>query len=115
MTSIFVKEGLLSFLFKNDADNSYQLEDKSFIVFEMDEIKDNKLLLSIMLHMISEAIQKVVWSDKDTRGVVFFDEFAKMLKFPEVLSSAEYFFQAGRKQKRIHRDCASITRSITKE
>lgn len=98
MTSIFVKDGLLSFLFKDDEDKSYQLEDKSFIVFEMDEIKDNKLLLSIMLHMISEAIQKVVWSDKDTRGVVFFDEFAKMLKFPEVLSSAEYFFQAGRKQ-----------------
>ena len=98
MTSDFVKDGLLAFLFKDDEDNSYKLEDKSFIVFELDEIKDDKLLLSIMLHMISEAIQKVIWTDKDTRGVVFFDEFAKMLKFPEVLSSTEYFFQAGRKQ-----------------
>ena len=31
--------------------------------------------------------------------MIFFDEFAKMLKFPSVLSSAEYFYQAARKQE----------------
>lgn len=96
--SEFVGEGMYSFLFENTEDSSYQIEGKKFVVFELDEVKDNSLLLTIMLHLISDAIHKVVWKDRSTRGVVFFDEFAKMLKFPNVLSSAEYFFQAARKQ-----------------
>lgn len=99
ITSEFVGDGLYSFLFSESTDESHKIEGKKFIVFELDEIKDNAVLLSIMLHMIHEAVDKVVWKDRGTKGIIFFDEFAKMLKFPSVLSSAEYFFQAARKQE----------------
>ena len=99
ITSEFIGKGIYSFLFEAKTDDSYKIEGKKFIVFELDEIKDNHVLLTIMLHMISEAVQKVVWKDRSTKGVIFFDEFAKMLKFPSVLSSAEYFYQAARKQE----------------
>ncbi|PKK91588.1 MAG: hypothetical protein CVV62_00875, partial [Tenericutes bacterium HGW-Tenericutes-7] len=99
ITSEFIGRGIYSFLFEAKTDDSYKIEGKKFIIFELDEIKDNQVLLTIMLHMISEAVQKVVWKDRSTKGVIFFDEFAKMLKFPSVLSSAEYFYQAARKQE----------------
>jgi conjugal transfer ATP-binding protein TraC len=97
--SEFVGSGMYAFLFDSNQDESFRIEGKKFIVFELDEVKDNATLLTIMLQLIVEAIQKVVWKDRSTRGVVFFDEFAKMLKFPNVLSTAEYFFQAARKQE----------------
>ena len=99
IASEFVNNGIYSFLFSSETDESHKIEDKKFIVFELDEVKDNHVLLSIMLQMISIAIQSVVWKDRSTKGVVFFDEFAKMLKFPSVLSTAEYFYQAARKQE----------------
>lgn len=99
IASEFIGHGIYSFLFKDNKDTSSRIEDKKFVVFELDEVKDNHVLLSIMLQMISIAVQNVVWKDKSTKGVVFFDEFAKMLKFPSVLSTAEYFYQAARKQE----------------
>lgn len=99
ITSEFIGRGIYSFLFDAKTDESHRIEGKKFVVFELDEIKDNHLLLTIMLHMISDAVQKVVWKDRSTKGVIFFDEFAKMLKFPSVLSSTEYFYQAARKQE----------------
>jgi type IV secretory pathway VirB4 component len=99
ITSEFIGEGIYSFMFDNVSDSSHKIEGKKFIIFELDEVKDNHILLTIMLHMISEAVQKIVWKDRSTKGVIFFDEFAKMLKFPTVLSTAEYFYQAARKQE----------------
>jgi type IV secretory pathway VirB4 component len=99
ITSEFTGDGIYSFLFASSSDESYKIEDKKFIIFELDEVKDNHVLLSIMLQMISIAVQSVVWKDRSTKGVIFFDEFAKMLKFPSVLSTAEYFYQAARKQE----------------
>lgn len=99
ITSEFIGKGIYSFMFTETSDVSHRIEGKKFIIFELDEVKDNHVLLTIMLHMISEAVQKVVWKDRSTKGVIFFDEFAKMLKFPTVLSTAEYFYQAARKQE----------------
>lgn len=98
IASEFVENGIYAFLFENETDESHKIEGKKFIVFELDAIKDNHVLLAIMLQMISIAIQNVVWKDRSTKGVVFFDEFAKMLKFPSVLSTTEFFYQAARKQ-----------------
>ncbi len=99
ITSEFIGNGLYAFLFQAKTDESEKIEGKKFIVFELDDIKENPLLLTITLHMISEAINKIVWRDRTTKGVILFDEFAKMLKFQSVLSSAEYFYQASRKQE----------------
>lgn len=98
ITSEFVGNGSLSFLFNDSSDISKNIYDKKIIIFELDEAKDNHVLLGILIQMINVVIQNTVWKDRTKKGVVFFDEFAKMLKFPTILSTAEYFFQAARKQ-----------------
>ncbi len=97
--SEYVQGGLYSFLFETGKDQSYRLEEKKLIVFELDEVRDNQMLLSVMLKLIKTAIQRTIWSDKSHRGIILFDEFAKQLKFPNVLKSVEFYYQAIRKQE----------------
>jgi len=97
--SEYVGDGLYSFLFRASKDRSYRLEDKRLIVFELDEVKDNKEILSVMLKLIKTAIQRTVWRNREERGIILFDEFAKQLKFDNVLESVEFYYQAIRKQE----------------
>ncbi|MCR9228352.1 MAG: TraG family conjugative transposon ATPase [Flavobacteriaceae bacterium] len=97
--SEYVGEGLYSFLFGASKDRPYRLEDKRLIVFELDEVKDNKEILSVMLKLIKTAIQRTVWRNRGERGIILFDEFAKQLKFDNVLEGVEFYYQAIRKQE----------------
>lgn len=97
--SEYVEGGLYSFLFETSEDQSYKIEDKRLIVFELDEVKDNKEILSVMLKLIKTAIQRTIWKNKGEKGIILFDEFAKQLKFPNVLESVEFYYQAIRKQE----------------
>ena len=97
--SEYVGDGIYSFLFEADEDQSYKIEDKRLIIFELDEVKDNKELLSVMLKLIKTAIQRTIWRNKKERGIILFDEFAKQLKFENVLESVEFYYQAIRKQQ----------------
>ncbi|MFT7032576.1 MAG: conjugal transfer ATP-binding protein TraC [Cyclobacteriaceae bacterium] len=97
--SEYVDGGLYSFLFAMSEDQSYKIEDKRLIVFELDEIRDNKEILSVMLKLIKTAIQRTIWRNKEEKGIILFDEFAKQLKFPNVLESVEFYYQAIRKQE----------------
>ncbi|MDE3742111.1 TraG family conjugative transposon ATPase [Maribacter polysaccharolyticus] len=96
--SEYVGDGLYSFLFEVRKDQSYKLEDKGLIVFELDEVKDNKEVLSVMLKLIKSAIQRTIWHNRSEKGIILFDEFAKQLKFENVLESVEFYYQAIRKQ-----------------
>ncbi|MFD2586070.1 TraG family conjugative transposon ATPase [Croceitalea marina] len=96
--SEYVDNGLYSFLFASSEDQTYRLEDKRLIIFELDEVKDHKELLSIMLKLIKTAIQRTIWRNRSERGIILFDEFAKQLKFGNVLESVEFYYQAIRKQ-----------------
>ncbi len=96
--SEYVNDGLYSFLFSLSEDQTYKIEDKRLIVFELDEVKDNKEILSVMLKLIKSAIQRTIWRNKAERGIILFDEFAKQLKFENVLESVEFYYQAIRKQ-----------------
>ena len=96
--SEYVGDGLYSFLFEVNEDQTYKLEDKRLIVFELDEVKDNKEILSVMLKLIKSAIQRTIWRNKAEKGIILFDEFAKQLKFENVLESVEFYYQAIRKQ-----------------
>ncbi len=99
LMSEFEDGGTYDFLYKDENNsNLTKIKDKNIIVFELDEVKDNELLLSIMLQLISSAINEVVWKDKSKKGFVFFDEFAKQLHFRGVLDKIAFFFQAIRKQ-----------------
>lgn len=96
--SEYVEEGLYSFLFSSQADQSHEMEEKQLIIFELDEVRQNKELLSIMLKLIKTAIRRTIWQDRSKKGIILFDEFAKQLKFADVLESVEYYYQAIRKQ-----------------
>ncbi|WP_127142142.1 TraG family conjugative transposon ATPase [Flagellimonas marinaquae] len=96
--SEYVQDGPYSFLFNTGADQTYTIEDKSLIIFELDEVRDNKEILSVMLKLIKSAIQRTIWRNRSERGIILFDEFAKQLKFPNVLESVEFYYQAIRKQ-----------------
>ncbi|MDT0687349.1 TraG family conjugative transposon ATPase [Salegentibacter sp. F188] len=96
--SEYVGDGLYSFLFEISEDQTYKIEDKRLIVFELDEVKDNKEILSVMLKLIKSAIQRTIWKNKAEKGIILFDEFAKQLKFENVLESVEFYYQAIRKQ-----------------
>lgn len=96
--SEYVNDGLYSFLFEVSEDLTYKIEDKRLIVFELDEVKDNKEILSVMLKLIKSAIQRTIWKNRAEKGIILFDEFAKQLKFENVLESVEFYYQAIRKQ-----------------
>ena len=96
--SEYVGDGLYSFLFEVNDDQTYKIEDKRLIVFELDEVKDNKEILSVMLKLIKSAIQRTIWRNRAEKGIILFDEFAKQLKFENVLESVEFYYQAIRKQ-----------------
>ncbi|MBC73568.1 MAG: conjugal transfer protein TraG [Muricauda sp.] len=96
--SEYVGDGLYSFLFKIGKDRSHRLEDKRLIVFELDEVRENREVLSVMLKLIKSAIQRTIWRNRSERGIILFDEFAKQLKFDNVLESVEFYYQAIRKQ-----------------
>ncbi len=96
--SEYVGEGLYSFLFEVSEDQTFKIEDKRLIVFELDEVKDNKEILSVMLKLIKSAIQRTIWKNRGEKGIILFDEFAKQLKFDNVLESVEFYYQAIRKQ-----------------
>ena len=96
--SEYVGNGLYSFLFESSEDQTYRIEDKRLIVFELDEVKDNKEVLSVMLKLIKSAIQRSIWRNRAEKGIILFDEFAKQLKFENVLESVEFYYQAIRKQ-----------------
>jgi type IV secretory pathway VirB4 component len=96
--SEYVGDGLYSFLFEVSEDQTYKIEEKRLIVFELDEVKDNKEILSVMLKLIKSAIQRTIWRNRAEKGIILFDEFAKQLKFDNVLESVEFYYQAIRKQ-----------------
>lgn len=98
ITSEYVGKGLYSFLFEVAEDQTYKIEDKRLIIFELDEVKDNKEILSVMLKLIKSGIQRTIWRNRSERGIILFDEFAKQLKFENVLESVEFYYQAIRKQ-----------------
>lgn len=99
LMSEFVNGGVYSFLYDENKESfGADLYDKRIIVFELDSIRENKLLLSIMLQLISTTIDKMVWKDKSTRGVILFDEVAEQLKWDGMLRRIQWFYQAIRKQ-----------------
>lgn len=94
----FATGGSYSFLYEK-VDNSFSahIKDKKLIVFELDKIKENKLLLSVMLQLISITIEQVIWNDRSTKGYIFFDEVAQQFQWEGMLRRIAYFYQAIRK------------------
>ena len=99
LMSEFVEGGVFANIYDETKKSlGADLYDKKIIVFELDGIREHRLLLSIMLQLISTTIDKMVWQDKSTRGVILFDEVAEQLKWDGMLRRIQWFYQAIRKQ-----------------
>ena len=99
LMSEFVGNGAYAFLYKkSEKDLGEDIKDKKIIVFELDQARENQLLLTVMLQLVSTTINKVIWNDKSTKGIVLFDEVAEQLQWDGVLRRIQYFYQAIRKQ-----------------
>jgi conjugal transfer ATP-binding protein TraC len=96
----YIDGGSYAFLY-DESDESIldtDIKNKSIVVFELDKAKDNKLLLSLMLQLVSTTTNKIIWQDKSTKGVILYDEVAEQLKWDGVLRRIQYQYQAIRKQ-----------------
>lgn len=99
LMSEFIGNGAYSKLYDDTQESlGAKLFDKKIIVFELDGIRENRLLLSIMLQLISTTIDRMIWQDKSTRGIILFDEVAEQLKWDGMLRRIQWFYQAIRKQ-----------------
>ncbi|MEE9361365.1 MAG: DUF87 domain-containing protein [Cellulophaga sp.] len=96
--SRFVKDGAYAYLFIGVDDNSHLIDEKDYIVFEFDKAQDDPTALSILMLIGSEAVKKLIWEDKTTPGVIFFDELAKFIKYKVIRDTVVFFYQAIRKQ-----------------
>ena len=94
----FVDDGIYAFLFKEDDKGIYDVGDTDFIVYEMDKAIGDSFLLSVLQMFSYQGTRKLIWDDKETRGILLYEEFAKQLKYPEIASMCEYTSQAIRKQ-----------------
>ncbi|MFK7102225.1 DUF87 domain-containing protein [Flavobacterium oreochromis] len=99
LMSEFVNGGTYSFLYNSDEKLiGENLKEKKIIVFELDKAREDKLLLTVMLQLVFSTINKVIWVDKSTRGIVLFDEVAEQLQWNGILRRIQFFYQAIRKQ-----------------
>ncbi len=90
------KKGAYSFLFAGNT--NIGVKGKRLVVLEMDNARNDPVLISLLLDLSSELINTLIWNDKATKGVLLFEEFAKFLKYPNILNAVEYYYQAIRKQ-----------------
>src|SRR5690606_34764633 len=96
--SEYVGDGLYSFLFEVSEDQTYKIEDKRLIVFELDEVKDNKEILYVLLKLKNTAVPSTIWRNCAEKRIILFDDFPKNLKFENVRKSGVFYYQAKRNQ-----------------
>ena len=94
----FIGDGIYANLFKKSDQVSEKFIGKKLIIFELSEVKSNPMLLTVILMMISDVINKVIWKDQSTRGEILYEEFSTQLKFPEVLARVTGQMETIRKQ-----------------
>lgn len=96
-------EGIYSFLFE-DNKQSYYLKDKKNIVFELESIRGNTELIPIILMMIRDTVDNVVWKNTTGKKRVTIEEAAEIMQMPVMLRTISYWNQTIRK----HSGCTSL-------
>jgi conjugation system TraG family ATPase len=94
--SEFYKDGTLEFLLR-DQNQNQSIKDKKLIIFELESIRENYQVLPVVLSMIRDTIENVVWKKVGQNKMVVFEEAAKTLKFPAMFTAIEYYYQTIRK------------------
>lgn len=96
MTDKYVS-GEYSFLFDTAEDFSDKLQDKDLVIFEFEKANNNVVLLSLLLQLGNEAVDKIILEDRSIDGVVFYDELAKFIKDDSIRNRVTHYYQTNRK------------------
>ena len=96
MTDKYVS-GEYSFLFDAEDDFSHRLKDKDLVIFEFEKANNNVVLLSLLLQLGNEAVDKIILEDRSIDGVVFYDELAKFIKDDSIRNRVTHYYQTNRK------------------
>ncbi len=100
MLSEFIQGGIYENIYNVDNESVLKdMQNRSLVIFELDSLRENRFLLNIMLQVIATTIRSIIWEDKSTKGIIWFDEVAEQLKWDGMLRRIEWFFQAIRKQE----------------
>lgn len=99
--SDFIEGGKYEYLYRPSTEKTEiadSLLNKRIVTFELDSIRDNPLLLPIVLKVTDYVIETNIWNDKKVYGVILRDEFARQLRFKNALRQTKEQFEAIRKQ-----------------
>lgn len=86
------------------SDGKYNFNDKSFIVFELTQIKRNVFLSSLIMTLIFDVIHDKILSDRNKRGIIIFDEYGETAQMKDeekgisIHSSVAFCYQKIRKE-----------------
>ncbi|MDR0575547.1 MAG: DUF87 domain-containing protein [Tannerella sp.] len=98
---LFIGDGIYAYLYKapnTTVTFSDSLQSKKVIVFEIEKALDTPQILGVLLQTIGDTIKTNILSDVTKRGVVLFEEAAKVIKVGNMLSQIEFQYQTIRKK-----------------
>lgn len=82
----------------------HQMKDKNFIIFELTKIKKDPFLVSVIMQILFDTIENKILSDRSTRGMLVFDEYAEtqaltdMFTGDDIHSTVAFCYQKLRKE-----------------
>ncbi|MFO7655662.1 MAG: TraG family conjugative transposon ATPase [Bacteroidales bacterium] len=88
--------GMFSFLLE-DKEQIRSTGHKRFVGFELENIKDNMDVLPLVFMMIRDYTENIIWGNKTADKRIWFEEAAKLIKYPIMLRIMDYYFQTIRK------------------
>ena len=91
-------DGIYGNVLARSEDPTTRLQGKKLLIFELENIRQQPQLLSIVVHMIGIAIRTLVWEQPGRRGFIIYEEFAELMKIDIIFSAVLYQMQAIRKK-----------------
>lgn len=84
----FLPGGRYENVCKENPNQNYSLKEKSFIVFELTQIKSDPFLSSLVMTVLFDVIKHKILSDKSKRGMLIFDEYAETAQMTDSMGMA---------------------------
>ena len=105
--SVFLEGGKYENVF-NPNDNPKIIAEKQLIVFELSGIKNDSFLMSLALHIIHEAMDSNILSDKSKKGVMIHEEFGEQAQIKDKFSGEDVLQTVSIINQKIRKENGSI-------
>ena len=102
--SEFMPNGIYENVCAPSEETERLIRDNDFIVFELTAIKKDPFLISIIMTALFDTIENKILSDRSTKGILIFDEYAEtqslrdMFSGDDIHSTVAYAYQKFRKE-----------------